>query len=151
MDKSSSSDRMDLTSSQPNSPSEESPDLSTYWLNSGRPRRPEECWDLDIELDYDDSKISEEERQLIRDAYAGIDVNARDYVTRVPEKGPNTATSGQEPATQQGSKTVTSSQDAVKNDKGMHDGAQSTAVANNTDEIEKKCQERMRRMRISDE
>lgn len=142
---------MDLTSSQPISPSEESPDLSTYWLNSDRPRRPEECWDLDIELDYDDSKTSEEERQLIRDAYAGIDVNARDYVTRVPEKGPNTATSSQESATQQGSNTTTSSQDAVKNDKGMDDGAQSTAVANNTDAIEKKCQERMRRMRTSDE
>ena len=147
---SSSDDATDLPSPPPSSPPKGCPGLSTYHHDSAPPHPTEECWELDLKLDYDDSKASEEERQLIRDAHAGIDVNAKDYVTRVQPKGPNTATSSQPAATQKRSNACESSQEAVKNGKG--DGSQATVVTDNTNEIAKRHREReKRRMRISDE
>ncbi|CAO1598359.1 hypothetical protein XANCAGTX0491_002128 [Xanthoria calcicola] len=146
---SSSNDAADLTSSHPCSPPKGCPGLSTYGHDSAPPHPPEECWELDLKLDSDDSKVPEEERQLIRDAYAGIDVNAKDYVTRVPPKGPNTTTSSQPAARQPQLNEDTSSQGAVKNGKGDH--AQATVVTHNTDNIAKRCRKRLRRMRTSNE
>ncbi|CAL8581208.1 hypothetical protein XPA_006908 [Xanthoria parietina] len=116
---SSSDDAADFTCSPPRSPPKGCPGLSTYHHDSAPPHPPEECWELDLKLDYDDSKVSEEERQLIRDAYAGIDVNAKDYVTRIPPKRPNTATSSQPAARQPQLNEDTSSQGVVKNGKEM--------------------------------
>lgn len=149
---SSSNDAADLTCSPPRSSPPRSspkgcPGLFTYRHDSAPPHPPEECWELDLKLDYDDSKVSEEERQLIQDAYAGIDVNAKGYVTRVPPKGPKTTTSSQPAATQKGSNACESSQGAGKQGKGNR--APSAAVTINADKIAKRRRKRIRRMRRS--
>ncbi|KAL8894221.1 MAG: hypothetical protein Q9192_004507 [Flavoplaca navasiana] len=146
MDESKSSNSLDLSSSRHASPSANR--LSRP--KSGNPPLSNEKWDIDLELDYDDSKISEEERQLIADAYAGVDVLAKDYVTRVPQtqKEPNTATSAKEGANNQRSGTKLSSQQEMKYE-GVQNGAKATDK--DTNEIEQRCQEGIKLMRISDE
>lgn len=102
MDQSTSSNALDLSSFQLSSPSAERPEPPDSRSKKDDPLLSDNVWELPLELDYDDSRISEEERQLIADAYAGIDVNARDYVTRVPQKDPKIATSSKEGATRNG-------------------------------------------------
>ncbi|KAL9008541.1 MAG: hypothetical protein Q9180_009495 [Flavoplaca navasiana] len=116
MDESPSSNNLDLSSSRPASPSAKGPGPRTSWSKAGNPPLSDETWDIDLELDFDDSKLSEEERQLIADAYAGLDVLAKDYVTRIPQtqKEPKTATRGIEGTNIQGSGTKLSSHQEMK-------------------------------------
>ncbi|KAL9626216.1 MAG: hypothetical protein Q9204_007483, partial [Flavoplaca sp. TL-2023a] len=102
-------------------------------------------------LDYDDSRLSEEERQLIADAYAGVDVLAKDYVIRVPQtqKEPKTTMTGKQGATNQRSGTALSSHQEMTTHKGVQNRVRSTAEDAN--EIEQRCQEGIRQMRLSDE
>ncbi|KAL8879183.1 MAG: hypothetical protein Q9198_003159 [Flavoplaca austrocitrina] len=150
MDESPQSDTMDWSSSRPSSPSAKRQRPLTSRSKPGSPPLSNETWDIDLELDYDDSKLSEEERQLIADAYAGVDVLAKDYVTRVPQtqKEPKTATSGKEGANNQRSGTTLSSHQDMKTHKGVQNGVRPTAEDAN--EIEQRCQEGISQMRISD-
>ncbi|KAL9011873.1 MAG: hypothetical protein Q9180_009145, partial [Flavoplaca navasiana] len=127
------------------------PGPRTSWSKAGNPPLSHETWDIDLELDFDDSKLSEEERQLIADAYAGVDVNARDYVTRIPQtqKEPKTATSGKEGMKTQRSGVKVSSHEEMRAHKGVQNGARSTAE--NTNGIEQRCREGIRQLRINDE
>ncbi|KAL8886481.1 MAG: hypothetical protein Q9215_005820 [Flavoplaca cf. flavocitrina] len=148
MDESTSYDTMDASSSQRSTASAKRP--LTSRSNPGNPPPSDDVWDIDMELDYDDSKLSEEERQLIADAYPGVDVLAKDYVTRVPQtqKEPKTATSGKEGVSNQRSGTTLSSHQKMKTHKGVQNGARFTAE--DAYEIEQRCQEGISQMRISD-
>ncbi|KAL8840516.1 MAG: hypothetical protein Q9176_003842 [Flavoplaca citrina] len=141
---------MDLSSSRPYSPSAKRPGPLTSRSKPGSPPLSDETWDIDLQLDYDDSKLSKEELQLIADAYAGVDVLAKDYVTRVPQtqKEPKTATSGKEGMSNQRSGTTLSSHQKMKTHKGVQNGARVTAE--DAYEIEQRCQEGISQMRISD-
>ena len=139
---------MDLSSSRPSPPSAKRAGPITSLSNPGNSPPSDDIWDIDLELDYDDSKLSEEERQLIADA--GVDVLAKDYVTRSPlmQKEPKTTTRGKEGANNQRSGTTLSSHQEMKTHKGVQNGVRSTAEDAN--EIEQRCQEGIRQMRISD-
>ncbi|KAL8646794.1 MAG: hypothetical protein Q9226_006710 [Calogaya cf. arnoldii] len=150
-----------LTMSHPNSPSEklqvQEPSSSSQSSGPTKGR----FW-FDIELDYDGSKLSGEERQQMRDGYADIEDNAKD---RVPQEGPNVALSNKEAATPprvsiasdslslrllQGASTATSSQQADKKGKVVDHGSQSSAVLPDTDELEKKAREKLLSLRLGD-
>ncbi|KAI4273136.1 MAG: hypothetical protein LQ337_004841 [Flavoplaca oasis] len=129
MDESPSSDTMDPSSFQPSPQSAKRPGPLTSPSKPGNPPLSDETWDIDLELDYDDSKLSEEERQLIADAYAGIDVLAKDYVTRVPQtqKETKTATSGKEGMKNQRSGAKLSSHQEMKTHKEVPRGHKTDA------------------------
>ncbi|KAL8854464.1 MAG: hypothetical protein Q9221_000735 [Calogaya cf. arnoldii] len=150
-----------LMISHPNLPSEklhlQEPSSSSQGSGSTKGR----FW-FDIELDYDEGKLSEEERQQMRDGYADIEDNSKGYLSRVPHEGLNVALNSEEAATPrrvsiasdslslrllQGASTATSSQQADKKDKGVDHGTQSSAPLN-TDELEKKAREKILSLRL---
>ncbi|KAL8921466.1 MAG: hypothetical protein Q9172_004004 [Xanthocarpia lactea] len=95
---------------------------------------PAALWDeseLDVQLDYDYSTLTAEERQLIQDAKDGVDVLAGDYVIRVrhEEKSDN--------------------QKYRENNSRGTDGTESTTYK--ADKDKQLCEEGIERMRIRDE